>query len=131
MAKFEKCKALKKYISEELMPVACHPNRWWDYCMSKHENKEIDPIFIEELLKVIVLIKNVLSKNISILRPQYVPRVKIFQNLPFVYYCNLQIWMWRRNLLAHCNILYYMCQNNKGMGKSFLKTWKNWRVVLK
>ena len=75
------------------MPVACHPNRWWDCCMSKHENKEIDPIFIKELLKVIVLIKNVLSKYISILRSRYFPRVNVFQNHPFVSYCNLPIRM--------------------------------------
>ena len=29
------------------MPVALHPNRWWDPCLS--EDEEIDPIFIEEL----------------------------------------------------------------------------------
>ena len=28
-AKFEKCKALKKDISEELVPVVWHPNRLW------------------------------------------------------------------------------------------------------
>ena len=47
--KFEKRKALKKDIREELMPVAWHPNRWWDWCMSEDEKKEIDPMFIEEL----------------------------------------------------------------------------------
>ena len=26
--KFEKCKALKKKIIEELMPIAWHPKRW-------------------------------------------------------------------------------------------------------
>ena len=31
------------------MPVALHPKRWWDWCVSKDEKKEIDPIFIEEL----------------------------------------------------------------------------------
>ena len=31
------------------MPVAWHPNRWWDWCVSEDENKEIDPVFIEEL----------------------------------------------------------------------------------
>ena len=28
--KFEKCKALKKELNEELMSVVSHPNRWWD-----------------------------------------------------------------------------------------------------
>ena len=31
------------------MPVAWHPDRWWDWCMSENEKKEIDPMFIEEL----------------------------------------------------------------------------------
>ena len=47
--KFEKRKALKKELNEELMPVAWHPNRWWDWCVSENEKKEIDPMFIEEL----------------------------------------------------------------------------------
>ena len=47
--KFEKHKALKKELTEELMPVAWHHNRWWDWCMSEDQKKEIDPMFIEEL----------------------------------------------------------------------------------
>ena len=47
--KYEKRKELKKKISEELMPIAWHPNRWWNFCVSEDEKKEIDPIFIEEL----------------------------------------------------------------------------------
>ena len=47
--KFEKCEALKKELNEELMPVVSHPNRWWDWCTSEDEKKEIDPMFIEEL----------------------------------------------------------------------------------
>ena len=46
--KFEKYKELKKELSEELMPVAWHPDRWWDWCMSENE-KKIDSTFIEEL----------------------------------------------------------------------------------
>ena len=45
--KFEKLKALKKDISEELMTVTWHLNRWWDWCVSEDEKKEIDPTFIE------------------------------------------------------------------------------------
>ena len=37
--KFEKRKELEKELSEELMPLAWHPNRWWDWCMSKDEKK--------------------------------------------------------------------------------------------
>ena len=44
-----KHKELKKQLSEELRSQAFHPNRWWDWSMSEDEEKEIDPIFIEEL----------------------------------------------------------------------------------
>ena len=40
--KFEKWKALKKALNEELMSVAWHSNRWWDWCMSEDEKKEIN-----------------------------------------------------------------------------------------
>ena len=43
--KFENCKTLKK----ELMTIAWHPKRQWDWCVSEDEKKEIDPVFIEEL----------------------------------------------------------------------------------
>ena len=46
--KFEKCKALEKELCEESMCVAWHPNRWWNWCVSEDEKKEIDPIFIEK-----------------------------------------------------------------------------------
>ena len=29
------------------MPVAWHPKRWWNFCMSEEEKKEIEPIFTE------------------------------------------------------------------------------------
>ena len=32
--KFEKCKALKKKINEEIMSLACHPKRWRKFCVS-------------------------------------------------------------------------------------------------
>ena len=31
------------------MPIAWHPDRWWNWCMLEDEKKEIDPVFIEEL----------------------------------------------------------------------------------
>ena len=31
------------------MPIAWHPNRWWDCCVSEDEKKEIGPNFIAEL----------------------------------------------------------------------------------
>ena len=38
--KFVKRKALKKELNEELIPVAWHPNRWWDWCVSKVRKKK-------------------------------------------------------------------------------------------
>ena len=46
--KFRKWKELKKELSEELIPVAWHTDRWWDWCMSENGKKEIDPMFIEK-----------------------------------------------------------------------------------
>ena len=43
--KFEKRKALKK--SEELMQIAWHPSRWWNFCMPEDEKKEKEPLFTE------------------------------------------------------------------------------------
>ena len=38
--KFEKRKALKKKRNEELMPMAWHPERWWNFCASEYEKKK-------------------------------------------------------------------------------------------
>ena len=38
--KFEKHKAIKKDLSKELMPVAWHPTRWWDWYLSEDEKKK-------------------------------------------------------------------------------------------
>ena len=32
-----------------VMPIVWHPKRWWDFCMSEDEKKEIEPIFTEGL----------------------------------------------------------------------------------
>ena len=45
--KFEKCNGIKKKISEELVPIARYTKRWWNFCMSENEKKEIEPIFNE------------------------------------------------------------------------------------
>ena len=47
--KFRICKELKKELRKELMPVAWHPDKRWDWLMSEDEEKEIDTMFIEEL----------------------------------------------------------------------------------
>ena len=38
----------KKDVSKELMPVALHPTRWWDWCMLEDEKKEKVPIFTDK-----------------------------------------------------------------------------------
>ena len=44
---FKKRKALKKKISEELMSIAWHPKRWWNFSMSEDEEKETELILTE------------------------------------------------------------------------------------
>ena len=46
--KFEKQKTLKTMLSDELIPIAWHPKRWWNFCVSEVKKKEIDRIFIYE-----------------------------------------------------------------------------------
>ena len=36
----EKNKALKKELNEELMLVAWHPKRWWNFCRSEDKKKD-------------------------------------------------------------------------------------------
>ena len=31
------------------MPVAWYPKRWWNFCVSEDEKKEIEPTFTEGL----------------------------------------------------------------------------------
>ena len=47
--KFEKRKELKKELNKELMSVAGHAKRWWNWCVFEYEKKDLDPIFIKEL----------------------------------------------------------------------------------
>ena len=36
---FKKWKVQKAKIKEELMPIAWHPSRWWDWCIPEDEKK--------------------------------------------------------------------------------------------
>ena len=36
-----------KNISEGLMSIVWHPERWWNFCMSEDEKKGIETIFSE------------------------------------------------------------------------------------
>ena len=40
-----KRKAQKAKIKEELMPVAWHPDRWWNWCVPEDEKKELEIYF--------------------------------------------------------------------------------------
>ena len=42
---------LKKELNEELIPVAWHPSKLRDWCVSDYDKKEIDPMLIEEFQK--------------------------------------------------------------------------------
>ena len=37
--KFEKRKTFKRDVSKELMPVAWHPAKWWDWSLPEDEKK--------------------------------------------------------------------------------------------
>ena len=45
--KFEKLKALKKELNEELIFIPWYSRRWWNSCMSEEEEKDIESIFTE------------------------------------------------------------------------------------
>ena len=51
--KFKKRKEQKK-ISGELMPIAWHPRKQWNFCMPDEE-KEIEPIFTENAFSASVV----------------------------------------------------------------------------
>ena len=35
----------RRHMYKELMPIAWHPLRWWDWCMSKDKKKEIEKLW--------------------------------------------------------------------------------------
>ena len=47
--KFEKSKAYKRNLSKELMPVAWHPTRWWDWCIKKMRKKKQNQFLLIKL----------------------------------------------------------------------------------
>ena len=52
--KFRKLKEIKKEFSGKLMPVACHPDKWWDWCMSGDDKKINRPNVYLKVIKVCV-----------------------------------------------------------------------------
>ena len=37
---YKERKTQKAKIKEELIPIAWHPSRWWDWCMSEDEKRD-------------------------------------------------------------------------------------------
>ena len=46
---FQKLETQKASIKEELLPIAWHPSRWWDWCMSEEEKKKVRKIVFDHL----------------------------------------------------------------------------------
>ena len=42
---YQKSKAQKAKIKEELLPIAWHPSRWWNWCVSEDEKKEREKLW--------------------------------------------------------------------------------------
>ena len=42
---YKKRKAEKAQIKKELMPIAWHPSRWWNWCMQEDEKKETEKLW--------------------------------------------------------------------------------------
>ena len=43
---YKKRKAQKASKKEELLPIAWHPSRWWDWCSPEDEKKETEKLFL-------------------------------------------------------------------------------------
>ena len=43
---YEKLKVQKLKIKEELIRVAWHPSRWWDWCVLEDEKKDTEIFFL-------------------------------------------------------------------------------------
>ena len=42
---YQKRKAQKAKIKEELLLIACHPSRWWNWCVPEDEKKETEQLW--------------------------------------------------------------------------------------
>ena len=42
---YQKRKAQKASIKEELVPIASNPSRWWDWCVPEDEKKETEKLW--------------------------------------------------------------------------------------
>ena len=50
--RFQERRTLKKELNEELITVAWYPNRLWDWCVSKDEEKELKPVLLSNAFNV-------------------------------------------------------------------------------
>ena len=41
---YKKGKAQKTLIKEELLPIAWHPSKYWDWCMSEDEKQDTEKL---------------------------------------------------------------------------------------
>ena len=41
---YKKRKAQKASIKEELVPIAWHPSRWWDWCVPEDEKRDTEAL---------------------------------------------------------------------------------------
>ena len=48
----EKRKILKKELKEKLMPLAWHPKRLWDWCVSEDEKKKVNRFLLSNAFNV-------------------------------------------------------------------------------
>ena len=46
--RYKQHKACAKKIDEKLLPVAWHPTKAWECCMSQGEEKEVESFLIDE-----------------------------------------------------------------------------------
>ena len=79
--KFEKQKKLKEKISEELMPTAWRPKRWWSFWVSEDEKKEIEPIFTKGFYKCVSVV------YMEVLNPKSIKILKYMLSYAFI--CNI------------------------------------------
>ena len=42
---YQKRKAQKASIKEELLPITWHPSRWWDWCISEDEKRDTEALW--------------------------------------------------------------------------------------
>ena len=44
---YKKRKTQKTQIKKELMPIAWHPSRWWNWCMPENDKKETEKMWLQ------------------------------------------------------------------------------------